>query len=155
MKLYKGWLRLEKDETIRVNLLEIKRTNKGFPYAVCKDNQGKRFNVNIKETDALLGSGEYQLHCTNVNENGYCYVEFNEVVDIQQAVKEWENHDTILQAESYHDDIRVESIKVSLRITEDYQENIEYTNPTIDEAIQTIQSQLYEALGQMTWRREK
>ena len=157
MKLYKGWLRLEKDEELNVELLEIKRTSNDKPYAVCKAKDEK-FNVNIAERYSTLTKGNYKLYCTNVNANGYCFVEFTEVAteDAQKNIlDQWETHDKTLSSEQYHDDIRLDSIRVSLRLTQDYIDNLEYSNPVIDESIETIQGELQKAFGIMIWRREQ
>lgn len=158
MKLYKGWLRLENDETIHVTLIGTDRTTNNSPYAKCIDSQGQKFNVNIAEKDLQLSKGEYQIHCTNVGINGYSYVEFTEVATEyaqKNILDQWETQDKTLSAEQHHDDIRLDSIRVSLRLTQDYIENIEYTNSTIDEAVETIQGELQKAFGIMMWRREQ
>lgn len=159
MKFYNGvWLRLDKDETIHVTLIGTDRTTNNSPYARCIDSQGHKFNVNIAEKDLQLPKGEYTIHCTNVGKNGYPYVEFTEVAteDAQKNIlDQWETHDKVLSSEQYHDDIRLDSLKVSLRLTQDYVDNLEYTNPTIDEAVETIQGELQKAYGIMMWRREQ
>lgn len=149
MKLYKGWLRLEKDEELNVELLEIKRTSNNKPYAVCKTKE-EQFNVNIAERDTTRKQGKYKLYCTNVTIDGYCFVEFKEF-------DSWDIHDEVMEEleTQQHDNITLEALRVSIRLTREYTENMEYTTPTIQKAIETIQSELYKDYGQMLWRREQ
>lgn len=132
MRIEQGFGRFNVGETVNIILESIQYTKGNHrPYARCTTEDGQSFNVNVKDSDSTLKPGRYQLKCTSVNEQGYCYVELT-----QLQHSSWDKHDEVtetLEKTTTTTGGNCVDIAYNINLTRQYREKLKVEGLTVEE----------------------